>query len=162
MVLVLILMILALWYGLYHSTSTDDYDINAILSLTDSEVICNFKKRSHWLTDSPNNIGLRDASASKNVGHTKRHITLMQGFPITQNRSDILTQGEGGSKYHPWPVCHDTRGTHTSYSLSATLSRCGIFEMMHSWCLLLSHFIKHIYLRLHRNGPWAVQKKTCV
>ena len=35
--------------------------------MMDSEVICNPKKISDSLTDSLNNIGSRDASASKNI-----------------------------------------------------------------------------------------------
>ena len=37
----------------------------------DSEVICNPKKSTHSLTHSVNNIGLRDASASKNPELTR-------------------------------------------------------------------------------------------
>ena len=44
------------------STSTDTWHNPITFSLMDSEVICNPKKMS----DRPNNIGLRDASASKN------------------------------------------------------------------------------------------------
>ena len=36
----------------------------------DSEVICNPKKSTHSLTHSVNNIGLRDASASKKLGQS--------------------------------------------------------------------------------------------
>ena len=49
------------------STSTDTYDIGTItFSLMDSEVTCNPKKSTDSLTDSLNNMDLRDASASKN------------------------------------------------------------------------------------------------
>ena len=48
------------------STSTDTYDIGTILSLMDSKVTCNPKKSTDSLTDSLNNMDLRDTSASKN------------------------------------------------------------------------------------------------
>ena len=55
------------------STSTDAYDIGTILShfhwliLRLSSIQKNYESLTHWLTDSVNNIGLRDASASKNL-----------------------------------------------------------------------------------------------
>ena len=56
------------------STSTDTYDIGTItFSLIDSEVICN-PKNYESLTYLLNNIGLRDASASKNLW--KKHVYL--------------------------------------------------------------------------------------
>ena len=53
------------------STSTGAYDSGTIsFSLMDSEVIYNPKKITHSLTYLVNNIGLRDASASKKLGQS--------------------------------------------------------------------------------------------
>ena len=78
MVLVLVLMILAcvlMVLALVLKVLTALALVLISFSLMDSEVIYNPKKITHLLTHSVNNIGLRDASASKKASMGRNMVT---------------------------------------------------------------------------------------
>ena len=79
----------------------------------DSEAICNPKKLSltHWLTDSLNNIGLRDASASKKGGGSNPNSYSLTYFESIGTGTDGTFTGTDDSGTSFYGTGTGTEGT---------------------------------------------------